>query len=148
MIEVILTILNHPLTWIGVIALPTVIVFKHFFRQKLAVFNAKARQEKTKDYQLNSIAGKVEFALNNTELAYSQLMKTIKDNKNALTQTNDPNAKKVFQSSIKDAELQLKIVTKIMEHRQVIDMFKPIIIPTIDKIEKTVMSKIKGGLNF
>ncbi len=43
---------------------------------------------------------------------------------------------------------QLKIVQKIMEHKDIVDMFAPIAIPAIEKIEKGLMSRIKGGLSF
>lgn len=147
-IDIILTILNHPLTWIGIISIPVIILGKHFFKSQLEVFKAKTKAGKDKEYKLNSVAGKVQFAIENTDIAYKKLSDDIKENRSNMIKTSEPNAKKVFESKMKSAETQLKIVQKIMEHKDVVDMFAPIAIPAIEKIEKGIMSKIKGGFNF
>ena len=111
------------------------------------MFRAKAKQNKESDYKLNSIAGKVEFAINNTEIAYQELTKQINEAKSNMAKTQgDP--RKVWEAKLKSAQQQLKIVQKIMEHKDVVDMFAPIAIPAIEKIEKGIMGKIKNGLNF
>jgi len=143
--EIILDILNHPLTWISVIAIPTTIIFKHWFKSKLEVFKAKNNSDNKNKMKLESIAGKIQFAVENTDLAYQKLTKDINEATKNLARTQDPNARKVFENKIKSAKSQLGYVQKIMEHKDVIDLISPVGIPAIEKGEKWIMKMVKGG---
>ena len=147
-IDIILTFMNHPLTWIIVIAVPTVLILKNWFKSKLEQFKLKVKQKKDTELKLDSVAGKVEFAINNKEVAYKKLSDDIKQYTNDMAKTNDPDARKIFEGKIKSTQQQLKIVQKLTEHSDVVDMFAPIAIPAIEKIEKGILSRIKGGFNI
>ena len=148
MFNELITLMNQPLIIIIVIAIPIVIIFKHFFKEKLARFKAKNKSENEKEINLKSITGKIAFAIQNTEVAYQEISKHIKEADKQLHTLKNDDERKIWEKKKKSAEQQLKIVQKILENKDIIDMFEPILIPAMDKVEKKVMGAIKSGLKF
>jgi len=147
-IEIILLIVNHPLTWIGVISIPATIIGKKIFTYKFQKFKAENTEKKNRDLHLNSVAGKVEFAIENTDLAYNQLMNQLKECQTHYSNAKTTQEKKIWENKKKGIEQQLKIVQKIMENKDVVDMASPVLIPLISKLEKGVMKAVKGFGGF
>ena len=148
MFNELITLMNQPLIIIIVIAIPIVIIFKHFFKEKLLRFKAKNKSENEKEINLKSITGKIAFAIQNTEVAYQEISKHIKEADKQLHTLKSDDERKIWEKKKKSAEQQLKIVQKILENKDIIDMFEPILIPAMDKVEKKVMGVIKSGLKF
>lgn len=147
-IDLIFQVMNHPLIYIAVIGTFGYFSFKHFFKAKIEKMRIEGRMKKEKESDLNSVAGKVQFAIENTDTAYNHLSGQIKDAKNKLQSAGTPEERKIYENQIKSLEQQLKIVQKILENKQYVDMASPVLIPLLSKAEKWAMGSIKkfGGI--
>ena len=101
------------------------------------------KQENKKNLKLNSIASKLELAIENPDLAYEKLMQQKAEGEQMIKST-DERMKNIGQGKINDATMQLKIVTEIMKHKTALDMGKDFLIPAVAGIEGKAKGFIKG----
>lgn len=122
------------------------IVAKNFIVNKFKYAITRQKIQDGKQSELDSLSGKLRFAIEHTDLAYEKINKDIAEAKK-LMNTTDKNIKSQAEAKLKGAEQQLQVIEFIMKNKQIFDMGGDLLIPMVGKFEKKLKGMVKGGLS-
>jgi len=143
--DTILIFMNHPLVWLIIIAIPTAFILKLYLTHKFEFHKQKLKNQDTKINEMNTIAGKLGFAIKNPTLAYEKLHADIKECDQMIEKVKgNKEMTEVYESKKKNCEWQLQIVNGLMKNQTLIDFIgADTIIPVMSGVEKKLKGLVK-----
>lgn len=144
----IIDILNMPIIQFMIVAIPvTLISLKlggKFIKERYNFFITKEKFEGKRKGDLHTIGGKLRIALQNPDMAREKVMGDLKEAE-ILLKSSDKNIQVQGKSKKTNAELEMKVLNLIAEHRSKIDYFgEEALIDTIENVETKARGFLKG----
>lgn len=90
------------------------------------------------------ITNKIKLAMDNTDVAYEHLNKSIVQAKE-MTKSTDPKIRMAGENQLKASEQEMKVLEFLMKNKTAVDMFGQPALAIIEKFEKKVTKGIKSG---